>query len=143
MGLDALASKETLTLLHIRRTGFDKYKTHMNHIRSSFDNKKFANERSTEARDLRSFATWAFGPQGLPRLQLLAHGDFSYGNRYAQQNTLLCRRPDPFLEPPNCTTQAPNATGFKVMTRDDWSRIDNIDVFIEVLEACPVDYLYS
>jgi hypothetical protein len=115
----------------------------MNHIRPSSDSKKFDNERSTEAMDLRNFATWAFGPQGLPRLQVLAHSDFLYGNRYAQQNTLLCRRPNPFLNPTNCTAQAPNATGFKVMTGDDWNRIGNIDAYMEVLEACPVDYLYS
>jgi hypothetical protein len=138
-----MAWKETLTLLHIRRTGFDKYKTHMNDIRPSSDNKKFDNERLTEARELRDFATWAFGPQGLPRLQVLAHGDFSYGNRYAQQNTLLCRRPNQFSEPTNCTTQAYSVAGFKVMKREDWNRIDDIDVCTEILEACPVDYLYS
>jgi hypothetical protein len=39
--LDALVSKETPTLLHIRRTGFYKCKAPINYIRSSFNNKKF------------------------------------------------------------------------------------------------------
>jgi len=29
------------------------------------------------------------------------------------------------------------------MEKDDWNRIDNIDVYIVVLKACLVDYLYS
>jgi len=43
-------------LLYIKKTRFNKYKTHINHIRSSFNNKKFANKRLIKARDLRSFA---------------------------------------------------------------------------------------
>ena len=43
----------------------------------------------------------------------------------------------------NYTAQAPNTTGFKVMTGDDWNYINNIDTYMEILETCPVDYLYS
>jgi len=83
---------------------------------------------------------WAFGPHGFPRLQVLAYGDFSYRNRYAQQNTLLRRRSESALNPTNCNTQA-EKTSFEVVKSDGWNRIDNIDAYLEVLEALPVDYL--
>jgi hypothetical protein len=44
-----------------------------------------------EAEDFVSFAEWAFGPRGLPALQVLAFGDFSHGDRYSGQQFLLRR----------------------------------------------------
>ncbi|KAJ5230968.1 hypothetical protein N7489_011676 [Penicillium chrysogenum] len=44
-----------------------------------------------EAEDLVSFAEWAFGPDGLPALQVLAFGDFSHGDRYRSQQFLMRR----------------------------------------------------
>ncbi|OGE46739.1 hypothetical protein PENARI_c124G04245, partial [Penicillium arizonense] len=44
-----------------------------------------------EAEDLVSFAEWAFGPHGLPALQVLAFGDFSHGDRYRSQQFLMRR----------------------------------------------------
>ena len=44
-----------------------------------------------EAEDLVSFAEWAFGPDGLPALQVLAFGDFSHGDRYRSQQFLMHR----------------------------------------------------
>lgn len=40
------------------------------------------------------------------------------------------------------TTQT-EETRFKVVEVDGWNRIDNINEYLEVLEVCPVDYLYS
>lgn len=134
-----MLAKDTLTLLHIRRTGIDKYKRHMNYIRSPSD-RSFYDKRLIEGRELRKFAAWAFGPHGFPRLQVLAYGDFSFGNRYAQQNTLLRRKLNSALNPTSYTNQAQNAS-FEVVRSEGWNRID--DTYREVLEACPVDYLYS
>ena len=47
---------------------------------------------TTEAEDFVAFAIWAFGPQGLPSLQVLAYGDFSHQDRYHGQQFLLRRR---------------------------------------------------
>ncbi|KAJ6020264.1 hypothetical protein N7522_000339 [Penicillium canescens] len=44
-----------------------------------------------EAEELVSFAEWAFGPDGLPALQVLAFGDFSHGDRYRNQQFLMRR----------------------------------------------------
>jgi hypothetical protein len=44
-----------------------------------------------EAEDFVSFADWAFGPDGLPALQVLAFGDFSHGDRYRSQQFLMRR----------------------------------------------------
>ena len=100
--------------------------------------------RPTEARELLNFAAWAFGPNGFPALQVLAHGDFSYGNHCAERNTLLCRRSNPALNPGSHPTQAQNVIwGFQEMSGDDWDRVDHIDASWAVLEACPADYLLS
>lgn len=44
---------------------------------------------TTMAANFMSFANWAFGPNGLPMLKLLALGDFSHGDRYPAQQVLL------------------------------------------------------
>jgi hypothetical protein len=49
-----------------------------------------------EAEDLVSFAEWAFGPDGLPALQVLAFGDFSHGDRYRSQQFLMRRAYSPW-----------------------------------------------
>ncbi|KAJ5737407.1 uncharacterized protein N7483_002532 [Penicillium malachiteum] len=46
----------------------------------------------SEARQIVEFADWAFGPRGLPSLEVLAFGDFSYGERYQKQRFLARRR---------------------------------------------------
>ncbi|KAG9228716.1 hypothetical protein BJ875DRAFT_547533 [Amylocarpus encephaloides] len=104
-------AKDTLTLLHIRRTGTDR--------------------RSIEARELHNFADWAFGPHGVPRLQVLEYGDFSYGDRYAHQNTILQRRSSSALSATNCTTQV-EETNFEVVKCDGWSRIDSMAAYLEL-----------
>ncbi|OJJ52145.1 hypothetical protein ASPSYDRAFT_95845 [Aspergillus sydowii CBS 593.65] len=48
-----------------------------------------------EAPELQEFVRlvqWAFGPVGLPALQILAFGDFSHGDRYREQQVLLRRK---------------------------------------------------
>lgn len=43
------------------------------------------------AKDFLAFADWAFGRHGLPSLEILAYGDFSFGGRNVQQQFLLHR----------------------------------------------------
>lgn len=45
-----------------------------------------------EAEELVNFADWAFGPCGLPALQILAFGDFSFEGRYQKQQLLMHRK---------------------------------------------------
>jgi hypothetical protein len=44
-----------------------------------------------DAEEFLSFADWAFGPSGLPNLEILAFGDFSYEDRYSSQQFLVRR----------------------------------------------------
>lgn len=44
-----------------------------------------------DAEEFLSFAEWAFGPSGLPNLQILAFGDFSHEDRYSSQQFLVRR----------------------------------------------------
>ncbi|RAL03401.1 uncharacterized protein BO80DRAFT_376327 [Aspergillus ibericus CBS 121593] len=71
------------------------------------------------------FAHWAFSADGLPDLQVIAWGDFSYGGRYSKVNLLLCRNGDGIWHLTPSNTVAWNV--FQ----------DNLDM----LAACPYDDL--
>jgi hypothetical protein len=89
--------------------------------------------------ELLEFADWAFGSEGLPELDILAYGDFSYQGR--QPNTLLCRSQG--LKQIMAGTKATPASKslYREATIEDvrlWKIVqDNLDL----LEACPEDYL--
>ncbi|CEL11749.1 hypothetical protein ASPCAL14846 [Aspergillus calidoustus] len=54
-----------------------------------------ANAKGVGTSGVRQAGQWAFGPAGLPALQILAFGDFSHGDRYREQQVLIQRkRPD-------------------------------------------------
>jgi hypothetical protein len=46
----------------------------------------------SEAEEFLSIAEWAFGPTGLPNLQILAFGDFSHKERFQKQQFLIRRK---------------------------------------------------
>ncbi len=41
--------------------------------------------------DLLEFASWVFGNEGIPSLQVLAYGDFSFGGRFENHSFIFCR----------------------------------------------------
>jgi hypothetical protein len=45
-----------------------------------------------EAEEFAGFASWAFSSSGLPKLQVLAFGDFTHGDRFSDQQFLICRK---------------------------------------------------
>ncbi|KAJ5500669.1 hypothetical protein N7453_009720 [Penicillium expansum] len=67
-----------------------------------------------EAEDFVSFAEWAFGPGGLPALQVLAFGDFSHGDRYRGQQFLMRRA---------CPAWDSDGKGLVGLTCDDTTRL--------------------
>ncbi|KAJ5775836.1 uncharacterized protein N7511_000847 [Penicillium nucicola] len=67
-----------------------------------------------EAEDFVSFADWAFGPDGLPALQVLAFGDFSHGDRYRDQQFLIRR---------NCSSCDCDGKGRAGLACDDTTRL--------------------
>ncbi|GKZ40106.1 hypothetical protein AbraIFM66950_002360, partial [Aspergillus brasiliensis] len=73
--------------------------------------------------DIFNFAEWAFSADGLPKLTVLAWGDFSHDGRFSESNVLLYR----------------SETGYRRLDPSDmriWTLVnDNMDM----LAACPVD----
>ena len=43
-------------------------------------------------RKLKHFANWAFGPDGIPSLRIIAVGDFTHSERHWDTNVVLCKR---------------------------------------------------
>lgn len=88
---------------------------------------------------LRRLAEWAFGPDGIPSLKVIACGDYAYGGRPSQKtdsvDVILCR-PKPGSQ-----------EGFRILTRfDDECREEReeiIDDYRDFLGACPVDPFFE
>lgn len=97
------APNGSLQVLHLRQSGKD-----LEYIPCWAN----ANENNEEIHDLslegipeerlyrlggpfKDLAQWAFGPDGIRSLRLLAYGDFSGDGRFQQSNLLLCRRDPP------------------------------------------------
>jgi hypothetical protein len=92
------------------------------------------------------FANWAFGPDGLPTLKLLAFGDFSYKGRFHVHNKLLCRHTRSIRDLENNTSQQGEdelILRFRPVRRNDRELWDLIDRNAEFLEACPTAVIVS
>lgn len=84
-------TRPKLKVLHVRDTGL------LVLDRSAISDKCYPKciSRSTRVNmwrsraSLRKFADWAFGPEGLPNLEVFAFGDLTYENRFP--NLILCR----------------------------------------------------
>ncbi|QSS64918.1 hypothetical protein I7I51_01993 [Histoplasma capsulatum] len=70
-----------------------------------------------------NFAEWAFSTDGLPNLQILALGDFSFEGRYSKYNVLLCR----------------SDSGYQILTRLNTQSWDLVQNNTDMLAACPFD----
>jgi hypothetical protein len=73
--------------------------------------------------DFLRFASWAFSAEGIPDLQVLAWGDFSYEGRYARHNLLLCKAQN----------------GYRTLTKADIKCWDLVHDNMKMLSACAVD----
>lgn len=105
-----------------------------------------------QAKDFLAFADWAFGRHGLPSLEILAYGDFSFGARNAQQQFLLRR-----ATPSNgsltglgqvrldkmCHGHAENAPLYCMMSDADKDVWDLAEVSETVLGSCPAEDLLA
>ncbi|KAK2803993.1 hypothetical protein FQN50_006799 [Emmonsiellopsis sp. PD_5] len=95
------------------------------------------------------FAHWAFGPRGLQHLQILAYGDFSYGDRHRESQILFCRKeapiPQRFINKEQelyLTLVHESRLSFRLLYAND-------DIFASMqdemrcLEACPTENLLN
>ncbi|GKZ48145.1 hypothetical protein AbraIFM66951_011901 [Aspergillus brasiliensis] len=73
--------------------------------------------------DLCNLAKWAFSADGLPKLDVLAWGDFSYEGRYSKYNVLFCR----------------SETGYRRLSPSDVWLWDLVNDNMDMLAACPFD----
>lgn len=95
------------------------------------------------------FAEWAFGPEGLPHLQVLAIGDFSHKSRYELHQLLMVRKTSIKQYPEECFEKlGANASCFdrnecfdivNALDRDTCAQIEKPDW--EFLSSCPSDNL--
>ena len=97
--------------------------------------------RAYQVPGLSAFASWAFSPEGLPNLQVLAYGDFSYEGRYVEDTFIFAR--DGFVRPSRKTTvwaAAPKTEGgFSLLGKEERNEV--MARYGNFLEACPVDPL--
>lgn len=95
------------------------------------------NWRQDEEKELEAFADWAFGPDGFPCLQVLASGDFSYGNRFAGTQTLWCRN--------TCSSRSRKTRSrktWRAVEESDIAEKELIDANMDMMSACPVSPLF-
>ncbi len=81
------------------------------------------------------FATWAFGPDGLPDLRILAYGDFSHQGRYGTHTILLCKNQATTLQADGFVSH----WTFRLLTRDDQYLQELVQRNMGMLGACAVD----
>ena len=96
--------------------------------------------RAQQVRGLSDLASWAFGPNGLLNLHVLAYGDFSYQGRYIE-DTFVFGRNKKFVK---SSRELPlplreSDFGYSLLRKDE--RNDVLARYGDFLEACPVDSL--
>lgn len=81
------------------------------------------------SRSLQELAQWAFGPDGLPSLRVIACGDFPHEGRYRRHNVLLCRD----------SGSSDEGLPFRrvVDTEMDQLLLDLFEEYSDFLQACP------
>jgi hypothetical protein len=120
-------------LLHIRVTGWVNLQSIRDNV-TERDDLQF----SQTMPELLEFADWAFGPEGLPKLDILAYGDFSYRDR--QPNILMCRSRD-LKQITGGTDTTPVSKPYRQLTQKDVRLWEVAQENLDLLEACPEDYL--
>ena len=137
--LEPHVTQLTLKLLHVRRTAvevpYDLLETIEEWIQfgvnegdpfylSAFSYKEGYNM----CIGLFDLVDWAFGPNGIRQLQVLAFGDFCHNRRFPQKSILFCRQ----------RLQSSKIT-WRLAPRDETDMFDGIECPMDFLAACPRD----
>jgi len=120
-------------LLHIRVTGWVNLQSIRDNVTDRADL-----QFSQTMPELLEFADWAFGPEGLPELDILAYGDFPHRDR--QPNILMCRSRD-LKQITGGTDITPASKPYRNLTKKDVRLWEVVQDNLDLLEACPEDYL--
>ena len=95
--------------------------------------------RAQQIPGLSDLASWAFGPDGLLNLQVLAYGDFAYQGRYVE-DTFVFGRNRPGKSSRGFTRSSSKSDyGYTLLQRDE--RDDVMARYGDFLESCPADAL--
>ncbi|PWY93923.1 hypothetical protein BO94DRAFT_563475 [Aspergillus sclerotioniger CBS 115572] len=86
VGFDSVRQSPNLKIIHLRASG------------PMISEQGTSQPPSSADGGLYKVAQWAFGPEGLLGLKVLAYGDFSYDGYYNRYNILLCRDGDSYTE---------------------------------------------
>lgn len=95
--------------------------------------------RAQQVPDLSDLASWAFGPDGLLNLQVLAYGDFSYQGRYIEDTFVFGRNRSANSLRGSTRSLDKSSFGYSLLQKDE--RNDVMALYGDFLEACPVDAL--
>jgi hypothetical protein len=94
-------------------------------------------------RKLLPFAHWAFGADGIPSLQVLAYGDFSFEGRFGSKSHILCRQSwtIPKQEKGNTSEDGKEdkTLPFRSIRDGDKNMTELVSQNMDFLGACPVD----
>lgn len=88
----------------------------------------------SRATELCNFADWAFGPDGIPNLKLLAYGDFTCEDPHSQQQVILCRT----ACFPGFSSFGTHGLPYFFTDIFDSSLLSEVENSQETLRACPV-----
>ncbi|MCJ1358475.1 MAG: hypothetical protein MMC33_008475 [Icmadophila ericetorum] len=98
--------------------------------------------------DMQCLAQWAFGPHGLPDLQILAFGDFSHKGRYKDHTALLCRD-EAAIKRMVSKRKGLRSDGkmsewtYRHLREDDMELQELLRRNMSALEACAVDGIFT
>ena len=137
--LEPYVSQLTFKLLHVRRTAKELRYNLLECVKewielgieeeNSYFMESFSEEEEYNmCMGLFDLVHWAFGPDGLPDLQVLAFGDFSHDGRFPNQEILFCRQ-----------VLQPSKTAWRLATKNEAAIFDGIDRSMDFLGACPKD----
>jgi len=126
--------RPTFGLLHIRVTGWVNLQSVRDNVTERADL-----QFSQTVPELLEFANWTFGLDGLPKLDILAYGDFSHRGR--QPNILLCRSRDLKQNMGGTDTTPVPKSPYRQVTKEDVILWEVVQENLDLLEACPEDYL--
>src|SRR6266498_2216571 len=93
-------------------------------------------------RNLLPFAHWAFGADGIPSLQVLAYGDFSFEGRFGSKNYILCRQSWTIPKQKMGNTSGDDKEDimlpFRPIRDGDINMMELVSENMDFLGACPV-----
>jgi hypothetical protein len=88
------------------------------------------------------FSHWAFGAGGIPSLQALAYGDFSFEGRFRSENIILCRQTWTIPKWKSNTLRDDKEgerLHFRPIKDSDIKMMELVSENMDFLGACPVD----